>query len=90
MTTPDGVADAYHKLVEAGWGAISFNPEFGGGGFPNVVGLAVQEMMTSANMGFSLCPLLTQGPFTCSKNTPAKSNASPGSPRWSPASGPAP
>ncbi|MDG2113343.1 MAG: acyl-CoA dehydrogenase, partial [Actinomycetota bacterium] len=32
-----------------------------GGGLPWVVGLAVQEMLTAANMGFSLCPLLTQG-----------------------------
>ena len=61
VTTPDGIAEAYKKLVEAGWGAIAFNPEYGGGGFPTVIGLAVQEMLTSANMGFSLCPLLTQG-----------------------------
>ena len=61
VTTPDGIAEAYQKLVEAGWGAIAFDPEYGGGGFPIVIGLAVQEMLTSANMGFSLCPLLTQG-----------------------------
>jgi len=61
VTTPDGIADAYTKLVEAGWGSISFDPEYGGGGFPTVIGLAIQEMLTSANMGFSLCPLLTQG-----------------------------
>ena len=35
--------------------------EFGGGGFPRTVGLVIQELMTSANMAFSLCPLLTQG-----------------------------
>ena len=61
VSTPDGIAEAYQKLVEAGWGAIAFEPEYGGGGFPWVVGLAIQEMLTSANMGFSLCPLLTQG-----------------------------
>ncbi|MCL4137963.1 UNVERIFIED_CONTAM: hypothetical protein GTU68_000711 [Idotea baltica] len=61
VTTPDGIAEAYSKLVDAGWGAISFDPEYGGGGFPTVIGLAIQEMLTSANMGFSLCPLLTQG-----------------------------
>jgi len=61
VSTPDGIAEAYDKLVEAGWGSISFDPEFGGGGFPTVIGLAIQEMLTSANMGFSLCPLLTQG-----------------------------
>ena len=61
VTTPDGIAEAYQKLVEAGWSAVSFDPEYGGGGFPWVIGLAVQEMITSANLGFSLCPLLTQG-----------------------------
>jgi len=61
VTTPDGIADAYSKLVDAGWAAISFEPEYGGGGFPWVIGLAIEEMLTSANMGFSLCPLLTKG-----------------------------
>ena len=35
--------------------------EFGGGGFPRMIGLIIQELMTSANMAFALCPLLTQG-----------------------------
>ena len=35
--------------------------EFGGGGFPRTVGLAIQELMTTANMAFALAPLLTQG-----------------------------
>ncbi|MGI9601879.1 MAG: acyl-CoA dehydrogenase [Acidimicrobiales bacterium] len=61
VTTPTGWADAYRQYVEAGWGAVSFDPAYGGGGFPHTVSLAIQEMMTSANMGFSLCPLLTQG-----------------------------
>ena len=61
VTTPPGFAEAYRRYVQAGWSAVPFPPEHGGGGFPWVVGLAIQEMLTSANMGFSLCPLLTQG-----------------------------
>jgi alkylation response protein AidB-like acyl-CoA dehydrogenase len=61
VATPPGFADAYRRYVDAGWGAVPFPAEFGGGGFPWVVGTVVQEMLTSANMGFSLCPLLTQG-----------------------------
>ncbi len=38
-----------------------FPEEFGGGGFPWTVGLAIQEMLGSSNMAFALCPLLTQG-----------------------------
>ncbi len=58
---PDGFADAYERFVEAGWNGIALDEDHGGGGMPWCVGLAVQEMMTAANMAFSLCPLLTQG-----------------------------
>jgi alkylation response protein AidB-like acyl-CoA dehydrogenase len=61
VTTPPGFAEAYRAYVEAGWGAVPFDPGFGGGGFPWVVGLALQEILTSANMAFSMAPLLTQG-----------------------------
>jgi alkylation response protein AidB-like acyl-CoA dehydrogenase len=61
VRTPDGFVRAYRSYVDAGWQAVPFPPEHGGGGFPWVVGIAIQEMLTSANMGFSLCPLLTQG-----------------------------
>src|SRR5215216_6369940 len=61
VTTPEGFTKAYHRYVDAGWPAVPFPPEFGGGGFPWLVGVAMQEELTSANMGFSLCPLLTQG-----------------------------
>lgn len=58
---PDGFADAYAKFAASGWNGMGFPPDFGGGGMPWCVGLAVQEMLTAANMAFSLCPLLTQG-----------------------------
>jgi len=61
VTTPPGFVEAYHRYVEAGWGSVPFEPEYGGGGFPWLVAIAMQEMLTAANMGFSLCPLLTQG-----------------------------
>jgi len=59
VTTPPGYRQAYKRFVEAGWPAISFPEEWGGGGLPFVVGLAVAEMLTSADMSFSLCPMLT-------------------------------
>ncbi|CAN5774975.1 acyl-CoA dehydrogenase [soil metagenome] len=61
VSTPEGFGKAYHRYVDAGWAAVPFPPEFGGGGFPWLVGVAMQEVMTAANMAFSLCPLLTQG-----------------------------
>ncbi len=61
VTTPKGFKDAYLKYVEGGWGALPFGPEWDGQGLPKLVATAVEEMLTSANMSFSLCPLLTQG-----------------------------
>jgi alkylation response protein AidB-like acyl-CoA dehydrogenase len=61
VVTPPGFREAYARYVEGGWGAIPFEPAFGGGGFPWLVTIVMQEMLTSANMSFSLCPLLTQG-----------------------------
>ena len=61
VTTPPGFREAYEAYVEAGWAAAAFDPEFGGGGLPWTVGLALQEMMTASNLALSLCPLLTQG-----------------------------
>ncbi len=59
VTTPPGYRQAYRRFVEAGWPAISFPEEWGGGGLPFVIGLAVAEMLTSADMAFSLGPMLT-------------------------------
>ena len=61
VSTPSGFREAYAQYVDAGWGAISFDPEYGGGGFPWLVGIAVTEMLTAANMALSLNPMLTQG-----------------------------
>jgi len=61
VVTPTGFKEAYQQFVEAGWGGIQFDPEYGGGGLPWLVGLANQELMVSSNVAFSLCPMLTQG-----------------------------
>ncbi len=61
VTTPPGFSEAYRQYVEAGWGAVPFPPEFGGGGFPWLVTVVMQEMLAAASLGFSTCPALTQG-----------------------------
>ena len=37
VTTPPGFSEAYRQYAEAGWGAVPFPREFGGGGFPWLV-----------------------------------------------------
>ena len=61
VTTAPGWVEAYAKYVDAGWGSVPFPPEHGGGGFPWLVAIGMQEILTGANMSFSMAPLLTQG-----------------------------
>ncbi len=61
VKTPKGFKEAYKQFVEGGWNGLPLDPEWGGQGLPKLVSTPVTEMITSANMAFSLCPLLTQG-----------------------------
>jgi len=61
VRTPEGFAAAYEEFLAGGWNAVPFEPAHGGQGLPWSLAAAVQEMWGSANLAFSLCPLLTQG-----------------------------
>jgi len=61
VVTPPSFKTAYSKWVESGFGAMPFDADYGGADFPWISAIGVQEMLTSANMAFSLCALLTQG-----------------------------
>ncbi|MDH4189815.1 MAG: acyl-CoA dehydrogenase [Betaproteobacteria bacterium] len=61
VSTPKGFKEAYQQFVEGGWAALPIDAQWGGQGLPRVVATPVEEMWCSANMSFSLCPMLTQG-----------------------------
>ncbi len=61
VRTPSGSREAYKAYRESGWNSVPFDPDYGGQGLPWVLAFAVQEMWQSANLSFSLCPLLNQG-----------------------------
>jgi acyl-CoA dehydrogenase len=61
VVTPNSFKIAYARWVESGFGAMPFDPQYGGAGFPWISAIAVQELFTTANLALSLCPLLTQG-----------------------------
>jgi len=61
VTTPKGFKEAYRQFVDGGWAGLPLESEWGGQGLPKLVSTPVTEMITSANMSFSLCPMLTQG-----------------------------
>lgn len=64
VRTPQGFPEAYKAFVNAGWGGIDAPSEWGGHQMPRVVGLAMEELLASANLSFSICPLLTAGAVT--------------------------
>ena len=61
VNTPPGFSDAYRRFVEGGWNGLSGLQAFGGQGLPRIVSLPVGEIWNSANLAFSLCPMLTAG-----------------------------
>ena len=61
VVTPVGWKAAYKAFCEAGWNGIASPVDFGGHGQPDTLAVAVKEMVCSANLSFSLGPLLTTG-----------------------------
>jgi len=61
VTTPEGFKEAHGQFRESGWGTLSASEEFGGQGMPHVLGFAVEEFMSAANMAFAMYPGLTGG-----------------------------
>ncbi|KUO53988.1 MAG: acyl-CoA dehydrogenase [Sphingomonadales bacterium BRH_c3] len=61
VTTPTGFKQAFDQYREAGWGTLTQPEELGGQGLPQVIGFALKEMMSSANMAFGMYPGLTNG-----------------------------
>lgn len=56
-----GFREAYQQIAEGGWVAVAAPQEFGGMGLPQTICVAVNDMMSGANLALQLNPLLTQG-----------------------------
>ncbi len=63
VRTPTGFKAAFDQFREAGWTGISSEPEFGGQGMPYIMGMAVSEMVSSANQAFGMYGGLTNGAY---------------------------
>ncbi|MGJ3255920.1 MAG: acyl-CoA dehydrogenase family protein, partial [Alcanivorax sp.] len=61
VTTPKGFKEAYAQYIEGGWPALSGDAEFGGQGLPNSAGIAMSEMVGSANWSWGMYPGLSHG-----------------------------
>ena len=61
VTMPDGYRAAYQAYVDGGWGSLDGPEAFGGQGLPFSLATVVLEDLGTANMAFTLCPMLTVG-----------------------------
>lgn len=61
VTMPPGFREAYQAFVDGGWGSINGPEAYGGQGLPYALATVIMEDLGSANMGFSLCNMLTPG-----------------------------
>ena len=54
VTTPPGYPAAWEKASEGGWLAPRADPELGGAGMPSMIGSYFSELMSGANMSFTM------------------------------------
>ena len=59
VITPPGFQQTYRQFIDNGWIGLDLPRKYGGRSLPGLLALAVDEMWCSANLAFSLCPLLT-------------------------------
>jgi alkylation response protein AidB-like acyl-CoA dehydrogenase len=63
VRTPPGFKEAYDRFVEGGWTGLAADPAHGGQGLPKAIKLVVDEMVCSANLGFSNYPGLSASAY---------------------------
>ncbi|HVK54905.1 MAG TPA: acyl-CoA dehydrogenase C-terminal domain-containing protein [Burkholderiales bacterium] len=63
VTTPKGFKEAYQAFCEGGWPSLDGDPAYGGQGLPYILGMYLNELMSSANMAWSMYPGLTHGAY---------------------------
>ncbi len=61
VTAPRAFEEVWKRLYEAGWRALSVEPEFGGQGAPITLQVVAEELFSGANPAFMMYPGLTHG-----------------------------
>lgn len=61
VTVPSVYKEAFAQFRAAGWSTLSVPEEYGGQGLPHVLGMLLEEFMSSANQAFAMYPGLTAG-----------------------------
>ncbi len=61
VTTPKGFKEAYKQFVEGGWPSMTQDPNYGGQGLPQSLGMVLNEMICSSNLSWGMYPGLSHG-----------------------------
>ncbi|WP_281915525.1 acyl-CoA dehydrogenase family protein [Caldimonas thermodepolymerans] len=67
VTTPSGFREAYRTFVDGGWPALACDPAWGGQGLPQLLNVALYEMLHAANHAWAMYPGLAHGAYECLK-----------------------
>ena len=63
VSAPPGYRQAYRAFVDGGWPALACAPEAGGQGLPQLLNMALFEMLAAANHGWTMYPGLLHGAY---------------------------
>lgn len=58
---PKGFKEAYQQFVEGGWPSMTQDPNYGGQGLPQSLGMVLNEMICSSNLSWGMYPGLSHG-----------------------------
>ncbi|TDQ85380.1 acyl-CoA dehydrogenase family protein [Paraburkholderia silvatlantica] len=65
VAMPAGFREAYADFVAAGWPTLALDADAGGQGLPQLLEVALQEMLAAANHAWLMSPGLTHGATAC-------------------------
>ncbi|MCP3707230.1 acyl-CoA dehydrogenase family protein [Paraburkholderia sp. CNPSo 3274] len=65
VAMPTGFREAYADFVAAGWPTLALDADAGGQGLPQLLEVALQEMLAAANHAWLMSPGLTHGATAC-------------------------
>jgi alkylation response protein AidB-like acyl-CoA dehydrogenase len=82
VTTPKGFKEAY-KQYEAGWAALSCDPDFGGQGLPLTINNSFYEMLNSPTRPGPCTPACRTAPTSACTRTARTNRSSSTCPSWS-------
>jgi len=63
VRTPAGFGDAYRRFREAGWPSLACDPESGGQGLPQLLNVALYEMLNSTNHAWTMYSGISHGAY---------------------------